>query len=372
MSRLFVGGLSFTTEEEGLRTAFSKFGEVVDARIVTDRETGRSRGFGFVTYLSEADSETAMNKMSGQFLDGRVIRVDRASPRPAPPRFNNPVSDAPEQPVSQDWGSIPSPIASVPQNAGLAQTAGPTPGPTSSDSASFGAASGLPDLSTLASPNNTTASGGPFNFGTSDSSPPTKASTKDTGPSFDFIDLDLSNLPPPDPNRLPRRRPPRIRPSSMADYEFGYYMSETSKFPFNTNFETGFSKSKGPDFEFDFSDIKEAAAIKKAKELAIRQAKEAEEAAIKQAQEAEEAATKQAQEAATAAADPTQTASEAGGSPQSALQTDKTPQAELSSQAQEPGQAISPDLGQASSAEFPQAAAPELQQAAAPELQQAA
>lgn len=285
MSRLFVGGLSFNTEEEGLRSAFSQYGEIIDTRIVTDRESGRSRGFGFVTFLSEADADTAMEKMRGQFLDGRVIRVDRAAPRPSPPRSELPATETFEQGPPKDWGSIPSPIASVPQSAGLSQFSSTSP-LSSTLSDSMGA---LPDLGSLASHNNTMntpSPSPPFSFSPpSDISPPTRASTKDTGPSFDFIDLDLSNLPPPDPNRLARRRPPRIRPSSMSDYEFGYYMSETSKFPFNTNFETGFQKPKGPDFEFDFTDIREAAAVKKAEEMAMKKAKEAEEAARLQAKE---------------------------------------------------------------------------------------
>ena len=89
----------------------------------------------------------------------------------------------------------------------------------------------------------------------------------------------------------------------MGDYEFGYYMSETSKFPFNTNFETGIPRSSGPMFDFEFADIKEANAIKKAEWLAIKQAREAEEAAkkaeedaIKKAKEDEEAAIKKAKE----------------------------------------------------------------------------
>lgn len=297
MSRLFVGGLSFTTEEEGLRDAFSKFGEIIDARIVTDRESGRSRGFGFVTYLSEEHADTAKQKMSGQFLDGRVIRVDRATPRPPPPRFEPPQSESSDQTGSQDWGSISSPVAAVPQNAGLAE-ASSSPPPSDATPGSTGSASGLPDLSTLASASNTVSNPSPpFSFTLPpDPSPPTRASTKDTGPSFDFIDLDLSNLPPPDPNRLARRRPPRIRPSSMADYEFGYYMSETSKFPFNTNFETGFHKPKGPEYEFDFSDIREAAAAKKAEEVALKKAMEAEEAALEHGKENAEAITKQADE----------------------------------------------------------------------------
>eukprot|EP00250_Pteridium_aquilinum_P017151 c23477_g1_i1 orf=249-1475(-) len=372
MSRLFVGGLSFTTEEEGLRTAFSKFGEIVDTRIVTDRESGRSRGFGFVTFLSEEDADTAKQKMSGQFLDGRVIRVDRATPRPPPPRYDPPVSEPAEQATSQDWGSISSPIAAVPQNAGLAQASSSSLS-SSAPFDSIGSSNGLPDLSTLASPNNTVITPSPpFSFmPASDPSPPTRASTKDTGPSFDFIDLDLSNLPPPDPNRLARRRPPRIRPSSMADYEFGYYMSETSKFPFNTNFETGFQKPKGPEYEFDFTDIREAAAIRKAEELAIKKAKEAGEAALMQAKETEEAVLMRDKEAAEVGI---QQASDAADSSQSTLLADVSSHANLSSPMHTDSSAIpqaslddSPNAGESLTA-----AVPEAQEACMSELRRAA
>lgn len=133
-SKLFVGGLSFRTDENTLRNAFAAHGEVTDARIITDRETGRSRGFGFVTYLSEADAETALSKLNGQVLDGRVIRVDRASNRPPAARpmggdfgsssgpavntFRGFDTPAEPEPVEEDWGSIPSFDANIPQNAG--------------------------------------------------------------------------------------------------------------------------------------------------------------------------------------------------------------------------------------------------------------
>ncbi len=79
--RLFVGGLSWNTTDEGLRTAFEEFGEVTDAKVITDRDTGRSRGFGFVTFSSEEDAEGAVEGMNGARLDGRAIRVDLAHDR---------------------------------------------------------------------------------------------------------------------------------------------------------------------------------------------------------------------------------------------------------------------------------------------------
>ncbi len=83
MSRkLFVGGLSWNTTDEGLNEAFGRFGVVVEAKVVTDRETGRSRGFGFVTYQEATDGEVARQAMDGASLDGRSIRVNAAEDKP--------------------------------------------------------------------------------------------------------------------------------------------------------------------------------------------------------------------------------------------------------------------------------------------------
>jgi RNA recognition motif-containing protein len=86
--RLFVGGLAFTTSTDGLRDAFARFGPVQSAAVMTDRETGRSRGFGFVEMASEQEAERAISALNGSSLDGRMIRVDKATPRGAggPPR----------------------------------------------------------------------------------------------------------------------------------------------------------------------------------------------------------------------------------------------------------------------------------------------
>ena len=81
--RLFVGGLAFTTSTDGLREAFARFGPVQSAAVMTDRETGRSRGFGFVEMASEEEAERAISGLNGSSLDGRMIRVDRATPRGA-------------------------------------------------------------------------------------------------------------------------------------------------------------------------------------------------------------------------------------------------------------------------------------------------
>jgi RNA recognition motif-containing protein len=79
-NKVFVGGLSFDTDSTGLRNAFANAGDVVDAKVIQDRETGRSRGFGFVTFGSSDAVTKAMN-LNGTELDGRTIKVDRAAAR---------------------------------------------------------------------------------------------------------------------------------------------------------------------------------------------------------------------------------------------------------------------------------------------------
>ncbi len=79
--KIFVGNLSWNTQEEGLRQAFEAFGEIDDLRINYDRETGRSRGFGFITFVNEDEALEAMAQMNDAMLDGRAIKVDRAKER---------------------------------------------------------------------------------------------------------------------------------------------------------------------------------------------------------------------------------------------------------------------------------------------------
>lgn len=81
MKKLFVGGLAWATGDDGLRAAFEQYGEVSDARVITDRETGRSRGFGFVTFENPADADRAAEEMDGSELDGRRIAVNEARER---------------------------------------------------------------------------------------------------------------------------------------------------------------------------------------------------------------------------------------------------------------------------------------------------
>lgn len=81
-NKVFVGGLSWDTSDEGLRAAFEPYGEVVEAKVITDRDTGRSRGFGFVTFGSSESASRAIEERDGTSLDGRTIRVNEANERP--------------------------------------------------------------------------------------------------------------------------------------------------------------------------------------------------------------------------------------------------------------------------------------------------
>ncbi|KAF9957548.1 hypothetical protein BGZ72_001693 [Mortierella alpina] len=87
-TKLFIGGLSWNTTDDSLRHGFSEHGEVLDAIVVKDRETGRSRGFGFVTYADPESADKAIQFLNEQDFDGRQIKVDRASERSnsGPPR----------------------------------------------------------------------------------------------------------------------------------------------------------------------------------------------------------------------------------------------------------------------------------------------
>ncbi len=80
-NRLYVGNLSWDATEATLNAAFSQFGEVVDAKLITDRETGRSRGFGFVTMGTDESAEEAVQALNGTLLEGRPLRVNVAEER---------------------------------------------------------------------------------------------------------------------------------------------------------------------------------------------------------------------------------------------------------------------------------------------------
>lgn len=84
--KLFIGSLSWNTDDAALQTAFAEFGNVVSATVVKDRESGRSKGFGFVEFDSEDEGKAAVKAMNGKELDGREIVVNEARPREERPR----------------------------------------------------------------------------------------------------------------------------------------------------------------------------------------------------------------------------------------------------------------------------------------------
>ena len=87
MTKLYVGNLSFSTSESELHELFSQAGEVESARIITDRDTGRSRGFGFVEFADQSAAEGAITKFNGYEVNGRALTVNEAKPQA--PRGND-------------------------------------------------------------------------------------------------------------------------------------------------------------------------------------------------------------------------------------------------------------------------------------------
>jgi RNA recognition motif-containing protein len=81
-NKLFIGGLSFATTDQGLRDLFATAGGVETATVVTDRDSGRSRGFGFVEMMKAEDAEAAAKKFNGQVVDGRTLKVEMANSSP--------------------------------------------------------------------------------------------------------------------------------------------------------------------------------------------------------------------------------------------------------------------------------------------------
>ncbi len=80
-TRIYVGNLSFHTTVDTLRNVFTEFGEVVDAHVATDRMTGQSRGFGFITMGTDDQARQAIERLNGQEIDGRALRVNEAEER---------------------------------------------------------------------------------------------------------------------------------------------------------------------------------------------------------------------------------------------------------------------------------------------------
>ena len=85
-TNLFIGSLAYATTDDSLKAFFETVGEVTSARVVTDRETGRSKGFGFVEYADEASNQKAIDELNGKELDGRAINVNLARPKEDRPR----------------------------------------------------------------------------------------------------------------------------------------------------------------------------------------------------------------------------------------------------------------------------------------------
>ena len=79
-NKLYVGNLSYSTNDNALSEMFSSFGTVQSAKVITDRDTGRSKGFGFVEMSSDSEASAAIDKLNGQEVDGRAITVNEAKP----------------------------------------------------------------------------------------------------------------------------------------------------------------------------------------------------------------------------------------------------------------------------------------------------
>ena len=88
---LFIGRLAYATTDDTLKAHFEQIGEVASAHVVTDRDSGRSKGFGFVEFTDEANNQKAIDELDGKELDGRTINVSLARPKEDRPRrdFNS-------------------------------------------------------------------------------------------------------------------------------------------------------------------------------------------------------------------------------------------------------------------------------------------
>ena len=88
-TKLYVGNLSYKTTEDALRTMFAEFGEVTSSTVITDRDSGRSKGFGFVEMAEDQAAQAAITALNGKMVDEREIKVDRAKPRAEGGRRDN-------------------------------------------------------------------------------------------------------------------------------------------------------------------------------------------------------------------------------------------------------------------------------------------
>ena len=89
MKKIYVGNLSFNSNDDDLAAIFSQYGEVASAKVILDRDTGRSRGFGFVEMNDDNAADQAIQGVNGQEIDGRTLNVNEARPR-EPRRGNSP------------------------------------------------------------------------------------------------------------------------------------------------------------------------------------------------------------------------------------------------------------------------------------------
>lgn len=85
-TRIYVGNLPFSATDDQLAQMFGPYGNVVDARVITDRSTGQGKGFGFVEMGTEDEARNAIEQLNGTVMDGRTLRVNEAQPRPDRPR----------------------------------------------------------------------------------------------------------------------------------------------------------------------------------------------------------------------------------------------------------------------------------------------
>ncbi len=83
---IYVGNLSYGTTDQSLEELFTEFGEVSSARVITDRDSGRSKGFGFVEMAGQEEAQTAIDDLNDKDIDGRKLRVNEARPREERPR----------------------------------------------------------------------------------------------------------------------------------------------------------------------------------------------------------------------------------------------------------------------------------------------
>jgi len=87
--KLYVGNLSYNTTDEKLRSLFAEYGEIESVNVITDRETGRPRGFGFVEMTTQQAAEAAISGLNGKMVDDRAIKVNKANPQPDRDRRQN-------------------------------------------------------------------------------------------------------------------------------------------------------------------------------------------------------------------------------------------------------------------------------------------